>query len=238
MKKFLFIFLILMNTASLYALSFGPDQILQCPVDGNIHKVRTIRSYNTLGGQYWTDGFATFPMAPSFPHITKCGKCGTYLWREEFTIIGEMPFSHEDEGNLPIAWQEAEYIRFLTLDEYFEAIEKGKADTDERELYIRIKIWWAINDQIRNRIGEYTVNPILGNDVYVQNLLRVIKLLENDSSPESFLRRAEAYRELGRFGAATRMLNRDFDRGYLRAVREIKKLIWKKDTIVRRLFLD
>ena len=82
-----------------------------------------------------------------------------------------------------------------------------------KELFIRIRILWKINNPIRYHIGDHTFNStLLNKDLYIQNLLRIIELFENYTSADSYILRAEAYRELGRFDEAEKMLNHNFDR--------------------------
>lgn len=156
---FIFIFLILAKTLGLYAYTPGPYQILQCPVCENIMKLNTNASGNTYYGRYWTDGYSEFPMLPDLAQsITKCNECGNYLWLEEFIILGYMYTpsqylypGYDKNAVYPDSWKRAHNIDFLTLDEYFEAREKGKGDTHENELYIRLQIWWWINHPVRLR---------------------------------------------------------------------------------------
>ena len=125
----------------------GPNIIIQCPNSDQMVKKPTLNSGNTIGGRVWSDGYTFYPMLPRFPEITRCDD-GPFFWVDEAKEVGKIDFG-DDNSNVPDEWKQAKRIRFLTVEEYLEAIEKGMGRTQEEKLHLRHLAWWAANDPLR-----------------------------------------------------------------------------------------
>ena len=192
-------------------------------------------SGNTFGGRRWTDAYAFFPMLPDYPMLTRCNKCKELLWRDELEYLGELPLirANDESDSIPREWHEAEDIEFLSLEEYFEALAEGKGYTEDHEIFIRMRIWWCINDPQRWAEDSVMANPFLANDRYRANQLCLIELLAGKDDDESHAIRAEIYREMCDFTNAALMLDHEFDQEFDRLVARMMELIENRDCVVR-----
>ena len=112
--------------------------------------------------------------------------------------------------NIPNKWKDAKHIRELSEQEYLEAIEMGMARNRREELHLRIRAWWAGNDSLRgNTESDVIRSPFSPSSESRENLERIVDLL-NTAEPEEHLTKAEALRELGRFGEALQVLSAVF----------------------------
>jgi len=64
--------------------------------------------------------------------------------------------------NVTSEWWNAAEVESLEIDDYFNALSNGIAESIEEELFIRIRIWWAYNDKIR----EEEENEIFNDPIY------------------------------------------------------------------------
>jgi hypothetical protein len=68
----------------------GPTIIRECSACGKHISQHTIGSGNTFGARFWTDGKRDAPMFPDQPWLVRCQHCGTLVWIDEQTQIGEI----------------------------------------------------------------------------------------------------------------------------------------------------
>jgi len=66
----------------------GPDLVVACPRCGRRAKVPALRSGNTFGARFWTDGKVDAPMLPRRPPIAPCRGCGRPFWWHD-AVVGE-----------------------------------------------------------------------------------------------------------------------------------------------------
>lgn len=170
----------------------GPKYVYKCPGCGKYIQKNSLLSGNNIGAALFSDGKSDAPMLPEFPNITKCKDCNTILWLNKSNEVG----TSDSEGRKPRKWQDAKQADFLTIDEYFEAIEKGLASNKDDELFIRQRIWWSFNDRIRNGINIFESD----NDElrWKDNLHKLLDLLDISDMNHKILS-AEIYRSLGDF---------------------------------------
>ena len=83
-------------------------------------------------------------MMPQFPDLTKCKKCNHIFWLSKNKEIG----CYNDFEETISEWLNADVAEFLTIDEYFSALELNIAENISEERYIRQRIWWAYNDRV------------------------------------------------------------------------------------------
>ena len=105
---------------------------------------------------------------------------GSYLW-----------------GNTEnLDWKNADFAKFLMIEDYFKAIKIGVAENEEEELIIRKEIWLAYNDKMRNE------EPMFKDDsdelLWIDNLKKLKKLLDQ-SDIQQLIMIAEINRNLGDF---------------------------------------
>ena len=149
-------------------------------------------SGNTFGAVRWSDGFQQAPMMPDASEIIRCNKCGAVHWQNKFQQIEDI--DENEEYPAPEKPSVDDLMQFLHLKNY--------RNSDE-EKYLRVHIWWKINDLIRN-IPDYSEFKACAND-FKDNLQQLVEMLNTDEF-EGLLK-AEAYRELGEFRMCIKILN-------------------------------
>lgn len=202
----------------------GPNQILKTPLTGAIVKITTIMSGNTFGARYWTDGKCEAPMLPDRPWLRLVPNNGELFWTDECEQIGEEELRDgvNEFANVPFAEEPS-------IDDYIRALSDSIASSLEKERYVRIRLWWAANDPVRQ--GETTSPPWAGHRDNQINLLALLDELESNQR----LMAAEVCRELGDFARASELLTFGFPKDYHPAVNRLKTLVEQRDSIVRKL---
>jgi hypothetical protein len=200
----------------------GPDNIIKCPKCSLIAKNFSIASTFTFSITTWTDGRIYNPLFPDVPIVTKCTDCGYVYWVDD-NIIGSMnPFN--TESVYPEAWKEARYIDINTIQDYIEAIKLGIGITKQKELDIRKRLWWSINDLHRNTDStKVDLDVDLIEQHFVSNLKGLYEILD-PSKYEDRILRAEILRELGDFADSIQILNNDIPEAYRQITQKILQL--------------
>lgn len=211
----------------------GPTVYRECPACNTTVTGDSLASGNTFGAVYWSDGKMDAEMLPEFPEIVKCPDCSDLFWIEESTVIGEYDWFNGEDYEKPEEWKNAKSVIEPRVEDYIRAIEmKLFSGDDDREKYLRIHLWWLINDFVRYEDRE----PDLFKDhkeTFQNNLKYLDKLLgENDDDEK--LMKAEIARELGEFDlCANRLEEVSEEKGDV--CRQIKIFVQRKSQIVQRL---
>lgn len=198
----------------------GPIVIRRCSACTGRILQSTTASGNTFGARFWTDGKMHAPMLPDRPLLVKCPYCGALLWIDEQEQVGEIdlwknwplpmirlgPNGQVEEvelGNCDdgIFKDTRSYIA-PTPQDYLALLQKGISD-NQKERYIRLRVWWAGNDARRQ--GEDT--PL--SDDEIANL-RAFAAMLDESDENDLIMKAEAMRELGKYEDATVLLSKPF----------------------------
>lgn len=217
----------------------GPTYIVACPHCGELAQQHTVASGNTFGAIFWSDGKQDAPMLPDYPVVTKCSRCFGIYWLEDARQLGELSFRSADA---PQNWQDAPELVQLTVADLVQALATGFGDFPERERYLRIRLWWAINDMIRYRtreLGPIGFEPASHEHeqhrvLLVDNCVRLAELLDEER-PEHRIMKAEIARELGQFEEARRLLLHVPDE-YVWVAKQLRELVDEQESGVRRLF--
>jgi hypothetical protein len=166
--------------------------------------------------------------------ILICSKCNKPFWRDD---------AAEEDGNisdpdpdLPQAKDVFDIIPPFESDRNFKfaqyysgLLERGFADTIDREIYLRIELWQTLNNKYRNirksstvdllkrKIIDFFGKVISGKkeihkndetkDLFNSNLKKLITIYKPENDNEQLLL-AEMYRELGEFDRALYILNK------------------------------
>ena len=214
----------------------GPPLIIACPYCGFLAKKPTILSSYFGGGTLWSDGKREGAMPPEFPAVVKCRGCGRFYWVAEAEVKGKVDIGDRSKP-VPEEWERAEYIKFLTIDEYIEALGKGVGSNKERGKYLRVHFWWAVNDLIRRdptaRIPRRYVQELR------DNLIKLSSLLDEGDLNERIMK-AEIAREMGNFDEALRLLN-EFPSEVVplrKVADQIAELARRGNTLVTKLVED
>jgi len=131
--------------------------VLKCPQCGTLMSDFQLMSYTVHHATSWSDGKSDTGM-PDNSEIKICAVCHLPFWKADATLPYDPDWDVADElgGALDIrdqlepfddGWKEFKIQFFAGL------IDECFADDDDKEMYLRTQLWWAINDLIRYYIG-------------------------------------------------------------------------------------
>ncbi len=211
--------------------TFRP-RILLCPhCEGKMYTFE-LTSYFVHSSVAYSDG--KVECNPPFLHDKKiliCSYCNQEFWSDDVQTededIGrdELPGA-KDFHDLPFAF-DANYSFHLAT--YFSGLlEKGFANTVEREVYLRIELWHLLNDKNRRDSGNIFEKLLKGNledilhkdkssqvgaipaedstKLFKGNLEKLISIYNPENDNERLML-AEMYREIGDFSKALLVLH-------------------------------
>jgi len=176
----------------------GPSIIIECPHCNKLLSRSSLGSGNTFGATHWSDGKMDAPMLPDFPEIVRCSICDAFIWIKDTREIGMYDwFNESTNDNVPEEWKKAKSVTWPERSDFEKAIEQKQGTSIEREKYLRMQLWWHLNDPVRN--GERsTILPPENAELFFGNLEHLSQLLV-DGSPDDQIMRAEIARECGDF---------------------------------------
>jgi hypothetical protein len=190
----------------------------KCPKCEAKYSYTEIISENTTEAEIWSDGFCTVPMRKDIVKFAKCQACNTFFWLQENSIKEQIDLpgikSLENSWSLDnIGKKEIDFIK--------DAFRSGLANTSEKEIFLRIKLWHTINHIIRKHSSQGFFKKIKQkffetpdfkdslkhyNAIFslkLNNLIRLVNLMKLDKNENTnYLLFAEIYRELGDFSKA------------------------------------
>ena len=204
----------------------GPTRIMKAPGCKKPVKISTIASGNTFGATFWTDGKKEAPMLPDEPWLLKSPVEEKLFWADECEEIGQI--DNWDSKPVNKEWTKLAFAEEPGEKDYFAALTSDIANTDEKKRYLRMRLWWRGNDDIRR--GK---KDILSK-AHLDNLSAFAELLSSED-PDQRLMKAEIYRELNRFTEAKKLITFKYPKGYSSAVKLIRTLIESQDSRVAEL---
>jgi len=233
----------------------GPNHIIKCPSCGAFQQRQSLASGNNFGAVYYSDGNVMMPMLESYPYYVKCPSCGVFLKLSDTVVVGRIPWDHGSllrekshcTSEYPDEWAEAPDAEFLTINEYCRAIENGLCNSGAKDseewkkdiLALRVALWRAFNDKIRNPKTDAESPETMGNSeraVYDANCRAILVVMADDFDDGSLLTKAEIYRNLGEFEQCVSSLSqiKDYDR-YSPYITSIKKACIGKNMLTVRV---
>ena len=173
----------------------GPTLIMKAPGCQKPVKFSTIVSGNTFRMTLWTDGKQHAPMLPDSPWLRKSPSEGVLFWSDECEEIGSINHLHGDHKSSQPEWQDLEFAEEPDEADYFRAIELGMGDTPKKLRYLRVRLWWAGNDAVREKRSskvsdkrqktiEEFVQMVYGDDCTKDNLEEDIQQLTSERNPK------------------------------------------------------
>lgn len=205
----------------------GQTIIRECSSCGKHIAQDTIRSGNTFGAHYWTDGKRDAPMLPDLPWLAKCPHCNSLVWIDEQKQVGEIDPWGSKTGDAD-KFPDAAPASTPTLQDYAGFLQAGVSD-EKKERYVRLRAWWTGNDPRRVK-GQST--PL--DSFEVENLRAFVTLLDEFEENDRIMK-AEVLRELGEFSAAENLLATDFGDELSQAVSIINDLTRERTTTVAEM---
>ncbi len=217
--KKIFISLVLLTSIG-NATTYAPPVIKGCSFCPGLIIKKSLRSGNTFGAVYWTDGKMSAPMLPTMLKFVKCPHCKTLLWiDEQKTVV---------RGRKGVLYAQRKYGAKLylepELEDYFKALEQTNISL-EKEIYLRFHAWWKGNDQRRYEDKE----KVPMSEKEKDNLIELYELLSID---KYHIAMAEIKRELGEFDKAKEILNNNSSSKSKQVEILIIKLIKQRDSNV------
>jgi hypothetical protein len=139
-------------------MMLGPDISYKCPKCGKLLAAINLQSGNTFGAVYYSDGKRIASMLPDSPYLVRCSGCNEFFWlnneNENGKINVRTQLAIEFDPKKRIEW-----AKFPNLEDFILALESKIYNDIQQELYIRVRIWWAFNDRVRNK------NKIFNSDI-------------------------------------------------------------------------
>ncbi len=206
--------------------TFG-TQILVCPHCSNKMYSYVLSSYYVHSSILFSDGQADCsPLNLPDSSILICTECKLEFWRDDALLEDEnTDFSDsdlpeaKDINDLDFAFEPDFLSKRIAY--YFSLLEKGFANTLDREIYLRIELWHLLNNKIRYKPTGIIDNLLKGNlkevfsgkeempeaikNLFNSNLEKLINVYIPENDGERLLL-AEMYRELGDFNKALKLL--------------------------------
>ena len=190
----------------------GTPETIKCPACEKLQQRQTLRSGNTFGAIYYSDGKYYAPMLPEYPYYVKCPACGVFFKITTTVIIKTMNADQDSRTKTTEENHVHPFVKFLTVDECIQAINNGLYNIDKKDskewnddlLSLRISIWRALNN--RTQGTDNATAPIKElNDanadikkIYDNNCRQILSLSKEDSDA-NLIMQAEIHRNLGEF---------------------------------------
>ena len=193
----------------------GPTLIYCCSACEKNIAYRTINSGNNFGARYWTDGKRDAPMLPEEPWLIKCPHCDTFLWIDDLTQVGEIEHWYSEGNDTDKFADVISAVKPSCLD--YAYFNMDTVSDPQKERYVRLQTWWAFND-CRRKSEE-----IPFSSMEIENLCAFITLLDENDETDRIMK-AEAYRELGEFAVAEKLLAMPFGNEFEEAAGFIRNL--------------
>jgi hypothetical protein len=119
---------------------------------------------------------------------------------ERLELVGEVDWYHRESS--PAERAKVPRFRSPDGDDFVRALNAGLEDTPEREQYMRVRLWWSLNEAYRKDDA-----PRGRSDrIFLDNLKRLGLLL--GGSANDALLRAEIERESSNFGRAIQLCDK------------------------------
>ncbi|MCQ2974718.1 MAG: hypothetical protein MJ211_07900 [Bacteroidales bacterium] len=158
----------------------------------------------------WSDGSKILQL--NFAHentIIKCNCCEHIYWLEDSEVFEDDNINADDLNNQNILFNNfTEIVKFMNsrVNFYQSLIDNGYGNTYERDIYLNIKLIWAVNDFRRQFSGDYKNNDIsiLHGNLPISKF-RGVFLLENEYENHRYLK----------YLAIKRVLSRIDNQGYI-----------------------
>lgn len=208
--------------------------ILKCPLCNQKMHHYELTSYTVFHSTIYSDSKTiTNSFADNNSAIRICASCNKAFWVDDAVIETDNPYALVDNvpkamDILDLPFNMSEHVIENMIKFYENLLKQGFAYSNEKKYYLRIRLWWAINDLIRYRMpglkmfkelvhfhvfwnylkNHYKQRQVFKNFnmLFSENLLQLISLTDIKSD-EDYILMAEMHRELGRFKKARAIIN-------------------------------
>jgi len=229
--------------------------ILKCPQCGGLMSSYELMSYTVHNEpESWSDGQTGFGI-PRVDRIGICAICREPFWKEDYTLPDDPDWSPEVNlasvmDLMDLEWFFDDDRDLKTISFFYDLLETYLADTEEKELYIRNRLMWAINDLIRHNAKWWKARSYRMLKAVIENRRQSLKKFEDlelmmrdnlermiflyiKSEDVDLIFLAEMYREHENFEKAADILGKVEQRGS--TWKKIRKKVRRKDSMVFQL---
>jgi hypothetical protein len=206
----------------------GPRIIRVCTACAKYIKQFTWASGNTFGARFWTDGKVKGHMFPASQQFVKCPHCSALVWIYELKEVDRIaPREHINSADY--MFKDACPPIMPTMKDTVDFLARAPMDK-EKELYLRVQIWWAGNDPRRESDTPPPLEPLEKEN------LRILAPLLREGGDREWIMGAETFRERGMFKKAEEWLDeKAFDGFPDRMAGAIRELSRKRIATVQEL---
>jgi hypothetical protein len=202
----------------------GDYSIYKCPNCNNLIVNESLASGNTFDAIYYSDGKIDAPNNPEFPIFSICKKCDNLLWLYNMEEIDTCVDYLQNEE-----YKHAQLADFLTISEYEIALKIKAFSNTAEEIWIRKRMWWALNDRIRANEPIFKNNA--ENVLWESNCEKYIELLDETDNKAKIIV-AELHRNLGNFDNSLNILKTIKEPELQWQINQILKEIEKENVFV------
>jgi hypothetical protein len=239
--------------------SFYPI-LIQCPYCKQKMFDYELSSYAVYHSTLFSDGKSSQNIGFTADQTIKiCASCEQPFWVEQIAVDEEKLYQLRDSlpqaksiSDLPFMLNEKfpeELIKY-----YEKLLNTGFAGNSEKKYFLRIRIWWAINDLIRyrtnlfglirgtrkfNNLWSHFKNRRLQRQSFQSftplfiNNLRELILLTIPIHEDDYIMLAEMYREIGQFNKARKSLNQVSDQNSSVVKKLKRKILLRQKKVIK-----
>lgn len=222
----------------------GSTFVKKCPNCCQLNKHNSIKSGNTFGAKYWTDGKQFAPMLPQFLEVVTCPNCHLAEWSSKYISVDSYVmylspaiFSNIDEKHKAKQAKERDlrslyfrvpFVQNPSTQELTKFIFLNKLSIDQ-ELKVRTMIWHKENDLRRHSVEFHSLSK-----TGVENLKSMVAIFDSSICYPT-LNKSEILRELGNFEMAKECIMDSNLMTNKRITKLMLQLIESKDSQVREV---
>lgn len=200
---------------------------IKCPHCRTLMRDYELMSYTVHASTTYSDGFCEDGIS-KIKDISICIHCKGAFWREEAKISKELDFETMEKlenalDMMDLPWSFDDDRQEKTILFYKDLLENDFTHNDVKEIYLRTRLWWSINDLVRHVPGWHHARNLKQlrfilkhrkestrlfkkyEDLSKENLNRLIFLYIKNGDVD-LLYLADMYREKSDFGKAMDIL--------------------------------
>lgn len=208
---------------------FAKPLLLETPCCKQKVMQQRFASLNSFGlATAWSDGYTSMPFVSEASRLAYCPSCNMTYWLEDATVLGVVPsfddaptrrqrwlpqFLRKDSGQTSREAEaqvepcELDYVDFHKHPrpaDLLLVMLREEWSSEERELYLRTRLWWIGNHGQR---GRRMLSP-MSDEQANENIWRLLALHQTaPSSDHNAELIAELLRQMGRFDEAIAALH-------------------------------
>ncbi len=127
---------------------------IKCPHCGTLMRDFELMSHTVHTSTTYSDGLCEDGVS-KIKDISICTNCSQAFWREDAKLSKELDYEamEELEGALDmmdLPWRLDDDRQEKKILFYKDLLENDFADNDMKEIYLRTRLWWSINDLVRH----------------------------------------------------------------------------------------